>query len=125
MAPMTNYRNIVSTVMGSLLVACALIVVASPYGAKAEISCQQVASQLAPCINHVLVGGGVSPVCCQGVKKAATDVKTSADLRASCQCVKDSTARFPGVNYGRVNEVAPKCGTSVPYTVSPNLDCSK
>ncbi|CAN1262808.1 Non-specific lipid-transfer protein 1 [Linum perenne] len=117
---MVNHHNIVKA---ALLLACSLIIVA-PY-IKAEISCPQITILLTPCIPFGVLGGEVPAACCQGVKDSLALVKTTEDLRAKCQCVKDGAAGIPGLNYNRVNQLPAKCGVKEPYVVSPNTDCSK
>ncbi|OMP02297.1 Plant lipid transfer protein/Par allergen [Corchorus olitorius] len=95
------------------------------HGVKAEITCEEVTYWLFPCISYGVLGGTVSPACCDGVKTSLAACKTVEDLRKKCQCVKDGAALIPALNYTRVNDIPALCGTTCPYQVSPDVDCSK
>ncbi|KAG8633684.1 non-specific lipid-transfer protein 1 [Manihot esculenta] len=107
----------------AVIVVCSLFVIAPHVYAK--ISCEQVTMLLTPCIPYAVFGGDVPPACCSGIKESLALVKTTEDLRLKCECVKEGAAGIPGLNYTRVNELPAKCGTTSPYLVSPNTDCSK
>ena len=107
--------------------ACAVflcMVVAAPY-AEAAITCGAVAQNLAPCITFLKTGGAPSAPCCAGVKKLVSMATTSADRKTACGCLKQTAGTIPGLNYGNAAALPGKCGTSVPYPISPNTDCSK
>ncbi|KAJ9167381.1 hypothetical protein P3X46_022039 [Hevea brasiliensis] len=106
-----------------MLAVCSMFVVVPHVYAK--ISCEQVTLLLTPCIPYGVFGGDVPPACCSGIKESLALANTTEDLRLKCQCVKEGAAKIPGLNYTRVNELPAKCGTTSPYVVSPNTDCSK
>ncbi|OMP02296.1 Plant lipid transfer protein/Par allergen [Corchorus olitorius] len=95
------------------------------HGVKAEITCGEVTYWLFPCISYGVFGGTVDPACCTGVKTALAAAKTAEDIRKKCECVKEGAALIPGLNYTRVNEIPKLCGTTSPYQVTPDVDCSK
>ncbi|XWS71948.1 hypothetical protein CRYUN_Cryun03dG0182400 [Craigia yunnanensis] len=97
---------------------------AAPY-VSATISCEQVTNWLTPCITYGLFGGTVPSACCAGINTLNAASNTTEDRRAQCNCVKEGAAKIPGLNYDRVNELPGKCGTTCPYKLSHDLDCSK
>lgn len=108
-----------------LLVSTMLAAMAIPHHVNAAITCEQVTYYLTPCIGYGVFGGTVAPACCTGIKTLLAAAKTTEDLRKKCNCVKEGAARIPGLNYDRVNEIPGKCGTTSPYKVTPDVDCSK
>ncbi|KAK8489714.1 hypothetical protein V6N13_093077 [Hibiscus sabdariffa] len=110
-------------VMMALLIVSTLVAV--PQHARAAITCDQVTYLLIPCIGYGLFGGTVAPTCCTGIKTLEADAKTAEERRKKCECVKEGAARIPGLNYDRVNEIPAKCGTTCPYKLTPDVDCSK
>lgn len=93
--------------------------------AEATVTCEQVTIWLTPCIAYAVMGGSVSPLCCQGVYSLNKAYKNGDDRRGACQCIKDTAAYIPGIDYNRVNAIPGKCGTKCPYKVYPSTDCSK
>ena len=91
---------------------------------NAKISCEEVTALLIPCIPYAVFGGEVPEPCCSGIKQSLALVKTKEDLRLKCECVQNGAANIPGLSYERVNELPAKCGTTSPYVVSPNTNCS-
>ncbi|XP_028804920.1 non-specific lipid-transfer protein 1-like [Neltuma alba] len=108
----------------ALVMACMLIG-ASFVEVEGNLTCDQVTIWLTPCISYAVLGGDVSPLCCQGVHSLNAAYKTADDRRGACQCIKDKAANIPGINYDRVNQVGPKCSSNCPYKVYPTTDCSK
>ncbi|KAK6234523.1 hypothetical protein QUC31_018319 [Theobroma cacao] len=115
------WSKVFKVAFGALLVS---MLVAAPY-VNATISCEQVTNWLTPCITYGLFGGTVPPGCCEGIKTLNAASNTTEDRRAQCNCVKEGAAKIPGLNYDRVNELPGKCGTTCPYKLSYDLDCSK
>ncbi|KAH7564755.1 hypothetical protein ACOSP7_021514 [Xanthoceras sorbifolium] len=96
-----------------------------PPHVNAQVTCEQITLWLTPCIGYSVVGGVVPGACCQGIKTALAAKKTVEDRRMGCNCVKDLAAKIPGLNYDRVNEIPGICGITIPYKISPSLDCTK
>lgn len=92
---------------------------------EAAISCGQVVAALSPCITYARVGGTVPPACCSGVRSIADASKANEDLKIACGCIKQMTASVPGVNYGYISSIPEKCGVSLPFKLTPSIDCSK
>ena len=108
----------------ALAVLMAFMLVSASH-AEATLTCDQVTMWLTPCISYAVLGGSVSPLCCQGVNSLNAAYKTADDRRGACQCIKDKAAYIPGIDYERVNAIPGKCGTTCPYKVYPSTDCSK
>ncbi|EXC32132.1 Non-specific lipid-transfer protein 8 [Morus notabilis] len=92
---------------------------------EAAISCSDVVKDLRPCLNYLVNGSGKPPTaCCAGVSALASAASSSADKKAACECIKSSAKN---INYKAdlAKALAQNCGISLPFTVSPNLDCSK
>ncbi|KAI9161788.1 hypothetical protein LWI28_020680 [Acer negundo] len=96
-----------------------------PPHVNAEVTCEQITMWLTPCIGYSVLGGVVPAACCEGIKTCIAAKKTKKDRQLGCNCVKDLAAKIPGLNYDRVNEIPGICGTTVPYKITPDLDCSK
>ena len=106
------------------LVVC-LAVLAAVVGAPlAEaITCGQVSSSLAPCINYLKAGGVVPAACCNGVRSLNSAAKTTADRQAACNCLKTASGSIKGINLNLAAGLPGKCGVSVPYKISPSTNC--
>ncbi|XVF05856.1 hypothetical protein REPUB_Repub05bG0209100 [Reevesia pubescens] len=100
------------------------MLVTVPHHVNADLTCEQVTNYLIPCIGYGVFGGIVPPTCCSGIKTLDAAAKTMEDRRKKCNCVKEGAERIPGLNYDRVNEIPGKCGTTCPYKVTPDVDCS-
>ncbi|KAL3536611.1 hypothetical protein ACH5RR_005072 [Cinchona calisaya] len=85
-------------------------------------SCGQVVRDLLPCVGYLKNGGLVSGSCCGGVRKLKADAKTTADRQRACRCLKGASA---GIKVGNAQSLPGKCGVSIPYKISPSIDCSK
>lgn len=89
------------------------------------ITCGQVTSNLAPCINYVKSGGVVPPGCCNGIRTLNAAAKTTADRQTTCNCLKQAAASIPGLNLNLVAGLPGKCGVNVPYKISPSTNCAR
>ncbi|XP_045823612.1 non-specific lipid-transfer protein 1-like [Trifolium pratense] len=108
----------------ALIVLMACMLIASSH-AKATLTCDQVTIWLTPCIPYGMLGGSVSPMCCQGVHSINAAYKNGDDRRLACQCIQDKAAQIPLLDYTRVNQIGELCGSECPYKVYPSTDCSK
>ncbi|KAK1270921.1 Non-specific lipid-transfer protein 2A [Acorus gramineus] len=104
-----------------LAVIAALLLVAGPRETEAAISCGQVAGFITPCVPYAQKGGPISPRCCSGVRGLNGAARTTMDRQQACTCLK-SLARG---NLPYATSIPSKCGVSVPYSISPNTDCTK
>ncbi|CAN6468057.1 unnamed protein product [Victoria cruziana] len=95
--------------------------------ASAQTSCNSVYDHLMPCMGYV-TGGGILPPsdsCCSGIKSLKSGLKQAADRQAACRCLKDLGSRYAGaVDFNVVKNLPGKCGVSLPYKISPSIDCS-
>ncbi|TJX43194.1 hypothetical protein E8P77_30485, partial [Soehngenia saccharolytica] len=80
-------------------VAVLLCMVVSAPHAEAAVSCGQVATSLAPCLNY-LRGSVNAPSsgCCGGVKSLYNAAQTTADRQAACKCLKSAPAEAPSIS---------------------------
>ncbi|CAN6468059.1 unnamed protein product [Victoria cruziana] len=103
------------------------VVMVALVGVTAATSCNSVYSQLMPCMGYV-TGGGILPPsgsCCSGIKSLKSGLKQAADRQAACRCLKDLGSRYAGaVDFNVVKNLPGKCGVSLPYKISPSIDCS-
>jgi hypothetical protein len=105
-------------------VALVVMLAGSPR-ATAAISCDQVDNVMKPCLPFALGGAGPSAECCSGVKAVQNQVHSTADRQAACVCFKAAAAGISGLNLANAAAIPSKCGITVPYTISPTMDCSK
>ena len=92
---------------------------------QATLTCDQLTLWLTSCISYAVIGGSVSPLCCQGIHSLNAAYKNGDDRRSACQCIKDKAAYIPGIDYNRVNTIPGLCNTTCPYKVYPTTDCPK
>ena len=112
--------------MASMKVGCIvamvfMVVVSAPIAHA--ITCGQVASSVAPCVNYLQKRGALPAACCSGVKSLNAAAKTTADRRAACTCLKSLSKSISGINLGLAASLPSKCGVSIPYTISPSTNC--
>ncbi|EOY04472.1 hypothetical protein QUC31_017254 [Theobroma cacao] len=111
----------------SLKLACVVVlclVVGAPL-AQGAISCGQVTGYLTPCISYLRGSGGAVPSsCCSGIKGLNSAAQTSQDRKAACACIKSAAGSISGINYALASQMPSKCGVSIPYQISPNIDCT-
>ncbi|KAK9124719.1 hypothetical protein Sjap_014321 [Stephania japonica] len=101
----------------------AMVVVLAPQ-AEAAITCGLVVQKLTPCLGFLRTGAGPPPPCCNGVRSLLSLASTPADRRAACGCLKQA-ASSTAVNQRFASQLPGKCGVSIPYPISPSVDCSK
>ncbi|HAP2020857.1 TPA: non-specific lipid-transfer protein [Escherichia coli] len=89
------------------------------------ISCGQVTSGLVPCFGYLAAGGPVPPACCNGVRGLNNAAKTTPDRQTACGCLKGILAANTRINLNNANSLPGKCGISIGYKITPNIDCSK
>nr|CAB3488881.1 unnamed protein product [Digitaria exilis] len=109
-----------------LAVVAAVLLAAAASSADAAVTCGQVNSAIAPCLSYARgMGSAPSTGCCSGVKRLNSAASTTADRRAACSCLKSAAAGISGLKLGNAASIPSKCGVSIPYTISPSVDCSK
>ncbi|KAL5710031.1 hypothetical protein ACHQM5_020644 [Ranunculus cassubicifolius] len=109
----------------TMKLACVLFVcmmVSAPY-TEAAVSCGYVISTLTPCIPYLRGGGPPSRPCCGGVKALIGAARTTPDRQQICGCLKQAASAIGG-DGNNAASLPGKCGVSIPYKISPNIDCS-
>jgi hypothetical protein len=109
-----------------LMAAVALLVMlaAAPRAAVA-ITCGQVTTAVRPCLPFIRGGPGPSGQCFGGVRNLHSQARSTADRRTACSCLKSVAASMRGLNLANAAAIPSKCGVKIPYTISPNIDCSR
>ncbi|KAJ4704246.1 Non-specific lipid-transfer protein [Melia azedarach] len=110
-----------------LKLACFLLAASALIMAKADITCQQVVSDLTPCISYVSNGGAVPVNCCNGVRTLYGAAQTTVDRQNVCKCLKSAVSgiSYTGFNLGLAAGLPSKCGLNIPYKISPSTDCNR
>ena len=108
------------------LVVC-LAIMAMVVGAPVAeaLSCGQVTSSVAPCMNYLKTGGAVPAACCNGIRSLNSAAKNTADRQAACNCLKSASGSIKGINLSLAAGLPGKCGVSVPYKISPSTNCQR
>lgn len=94
-------------------------------GGAAALTCNDVIKDLKPCIEYLKNGSGAPPSpCCAGAATLASAATTTADKQTACTCLKNVSNNIK-VNSGLAKSLPANCGITLPFEVSPNVDCSK
>jgi hypothetical protein len=105
--------------------ALALALALAPRPAGAALSCSTVYNTLMPCLGYVQSGGAVPRACCSGIQSLLSEARTTPDRRAICTCLKNVAAGAAGGPYiSRAAGLPGRCGVSLPYKLSPNINCN-
>ncbi|CAL9003980.1 unnamed protein product [Prunus brigantina] len=92
---------------------------------EATITCSDVTNDLRPCLSYLVNGSGKPPAaCCTGASALASAASTPADKKAACGCIK-SAAQKINLKVQLAQALPGNCGINLPFTISPNTDCSK
>ncbi|WOL17598.1 non-specific lipid-transfer protein 8-like [Canna indica] len=93
---------------------------------EAAIQCSSVVRDLAPCVSYLgSTGSGTPPsACCRGLSSLVAAASTTADRRAVCSCILSAAATI-NLNPAAAQALPSSCGVSLPFTISPNVDCTK
>ncbi|KAJ4713494.1 Non-specific lipid-transfer protein [Melia azedarach] len=108
-----------------MVLAISMLLIAAAPHVNAKLTCEQVTVWLTPCISYGVFGGPVPPACCDGLRSIDKVMKTREDRITKCNCVKEGAAKIPGLDYDRCNKLPGICGTSTPYKLTRDIDCSK
>ena len=91
----------------------------------AVIQCSDVLKDLTPCVSYLTTGSGSpSTACCNGVSTLSSAASTTADRQAACSCIMSAVSKIKP-STAAAQALPKSCGITFPFTVSPNLDCSK
>ncbi|KAH6767621.1 Bifunctional inhibitor/lipid-transfer protein/seed storage 2S albumin superfamily protein [Perilla frutescens var. hirtella] len=100
----------------------AVVFLAAP---AAAITCSDVMRDLRPCITYLKSGSGAPPSpCCTGASTLASAATTTADKQTACNCLKNA-AKSINVKPELAKSLPSNCGITMPFEVSPTVDCSK
>ncbi|CAN6194924.1 unnamed protein product [Urochloa humidicola] len=93
--------------------------------ARADIACPDVLSDMEPCLSF-LQGDGTTPSgqCCAGARSVYAAADTTAERRATCECLKTAYRQI-NAQLSAAQALPDDCGLSLPYTITPDIDCSK
>jgi hypothetical protein len=111
----------------ALAVLLAATVEAPPAAVRAAMSCSTVYSTLMPCLPFVQMGGAMPPQpCCGGIRSLLAQADNTPDRRTICGCLKNvaNGANGSGTYISRAAALPSKCGVSLPYKISTNVNCN-
>jgi Protease inhibitor/seed storage/LTP family len=112
-----NIRAIISVTAAILLIAF--------HPTNAAITCNQVTSDIEPCLPYARTGrGNPSNRCCTGVSSLNSAATTQADRQTACNCLKN-IIQEGNLDATAVASIPSKCGVDVPYPISTSTDCSQ
>ncbi|KAA8515743.1 hypothetical protein F0562_018646 [Nyssa sinensis] len=105
-------------------VAILMLLLLAP-ASEAAIVCSDVVKDVRPCLSYLQSGSGAPPAgCCAGVKALASATSTTADKQAACNCLQAASKKLT-IKPELAKALPGSCGISLPFTISPNIDCSK
>ncbi|XP_071689795.1 non-specific lipid-transfer protein-like [Rutidosis leptorrhynchoides] len=109
-----------------MMVLCLVVAVCMIEPYAEAMTCGQVATSLAPCINYLTKGAApLPPACCTGVQGLNKAASSTPDRKTVCSCLKQMYASTPNVNLAKASSLPGQCGVNIPYKISPSTDCSK
>ncbi|KAJ4898278.1 Non-specific lipid-transfer protein 6 [Raphanus sativus] len=111
--------------MRSLFILALFLLLAFHHG-EAAVTCNNVVSDLYPCLSYVMQGGKVPPAnCCSGVRTLNSQAQTSVDRRSVCRCIKNAIggASYSSSNLNNALSLPAKCGVNLPFRISPSTNC--
>lgn len=115
-----NSPSVVAAAMAALMM---FLLLTPP--SDAAISCSDVIKGLRPCVNYLMNGSGKPPAaCCSGISAIQAAASTTADKQAACNCIKSASKQI-NPNPQLAQALPANCGITLPFAVSPNVDCSK
>ncbi|PIA34125.1 hypothetical protein AQUCO_03900206v1 [Aquilegia coerulea] len=107
-------------IIGFLVVLCMVEVMVEPVEAY---TCGDVKTKIIPCGPYITGETPIpSPVCCHEVKQFKTMGVTSRHI---CICLKAVRSAYPDLKEAAVAALPVKCGITLPFTISKNIDCNK
>ncbi|XP_014497470.1 non-specific lipid-transfer protein 1-like [Vigna radiata var. radiata] len=111
--------------MASLKVACMVVMCMAVVGAPIMvqgISCNEVTTDMSPCLSYLKNGGEVPEACCGGVRSVLGAAGTTSEKQTVCNCLKQDANNF-GINDDYAQALPTRCGVSVPYKISRSTNC--
>ncbi|XP_056861107.1 non-specific lipid-transfer protein 3 isoform X2 [Raphanus sativus] len=107
------------------LFTCLVLTVYIAASVDASISCNAVASCIAPCVPYLRQGGVVTPACCGGMRNLNGLAQTTLDRQQACKCVQSIISSIPGLNPNLAAGLPGRCGVSFPYPISASNNCDR
>ncbi|KZV49696.1 non-specific lipid-transfer protein A-like [Dorcoceras hygrometricum] len=104
-------------------VAIFLVVVSLVVRPGEGLSCGDVQGSLSPCLQYLSSGGEPSADCCNGVSNLSNSVQSQQDRQTACNCIKSAASSF-SIQPDAAASLPGRCGVSIGYSISPNVDCS-
>ncbi|RLN11473.1 non-specific lipid-transfer protein 1-like [Panicum miliaceum] len=90
----------------------------------ADIACPAVLQDMTPCLPFLQGGDGrPSGACCAGVRSLYASADTTAERRATCECLK-TAYRQVQAQLSAAQALPDDCGLSLPYVITPDIDCN-
>ncbi|KAK9124723.1 hypothetical protein Sjap_014325 [Stephania japonica] len=111
-----------------LLAMLSLVMVASELRGHvdAAITCADVTRSASSCILYVTGAvAGAPTTCCAGIKNLNSMATTREDRQTVCGCIKASVQKMKNLHPDRLSGLPHLCGVSIPYQLSPTMDCSR
>uniref|UniRef100_A0A0D9WQZ8 Non-specific lipid-transfer protein n=1 Tax=Leersia perrieri TaxID=77586 RepID=A0A0D9WQZ8_9ORYZ len=114
-------KNVIAVVLFAMLLSLPRQLVEAD-----EVSCSDVISTVSPCLGF-LQGDEDHPSgeCCDGLSGLVAAAATTEDRQAACECLKSAAGQFTAVEAAPTRDLPADCGLSLPYTLSPDVDCSQ
>ncbi|KAK0584846.1 hypothetical protein LWI29_019643 [Acer saccharum] len=100
-----------------------MLVVATPM-AQSIVSCDQVISNVSPCIMYLRSIGPLTPTCCNGIKVLNSAAVTTPNRQQICNCLKNAAKSASGINPTLAAGLPGKCGVNNPFNISPSTNCA-
>ncbi|GMI96025.1 ARABIDOPSIS THALIANA LIPID TRANSFER PROTEIN 1, lipid transfer protein 1, LIPID TRANSFER PROTEIN 1 [Hibiscus trionum] len=115
--------------MAGLKLVCGLVLfmlVVEPMATTA-LTCGDVMSETAACIEYLQNKGGKSPPsgCCDGIRNLNNQARTTRDRQTACRCLQTAAKAMRGINYRLAEKLPAKCGVRIPYKISPSTNCNR
>lgn len=107
-------KGVVVSILVMLVMSC---VVLEPCRA---LTCGDVNSSLAPCVNYLSGKGAATAQCCSGVHRLNGLANNTANRRAACNCMKANAGRVKGLRYDLINQLPRRCGVGLSFTIDLN-----
>uniref|UniRef100_A0A7N0TP35 Non-specific lipid-transfer protein n=1 Tax=Kalanchoe fedtschenkoi TaxID=63787 RepID=A0A7N0TP35_KALFE len=90
------------------------------------VTCQDGVQSIIPCMPFLLGGGSnqASSQCCASAQNLNSEVSSTADRRALCQCFKDAV-KATNIDNARAEELPKMCHINLGFDITPDIDCTK
>ncbi|VFQ97656.1 unnamed protein product [Cuscuta campestris] len=123
MASFFPSMNKKQTTMAILLLLCTAMAAAT---GEAQLTCSTVLNTLTPCLGFVTGSGGPTQGCCGGITSLFNTAQSQGvgARKTVCSCLKSIASSATADQISRAASLPGKCGVSIPYKISPQVDCS-